>query len=179
MSLTVDLIGDSHLYWLKEADITTGIARRENTRWHTKRGGRYDFLLNALDVIEWEVEADITVIMLGGNDLDQPDLDIRALANKYIIAFNRLETAGKVVLYMKAWPRPGARHGSVNYWTNVNFFEHLIDRYCWAWQWDKSLKFTDNFFAHDGVHCKKSRLKKVYRYLTSAVLAVLKQLERH
>lgn len=173
MAFSVNMIGDSHLYWLEP----TGIAAQGNIRWHTMRGGRFPFLMDRTEWLEWEPEADITVVMIGGNDLDQKDVDVRALANDYIQAFNRLREISKLVIYMKAWPRPGARYGSIAYWTNVNYFEHLIEEHCWMWQWDKTLRFTEQFYARDGVHCTDSRRKKVARFLTAAVLAGMKYLE--
>lgn len=173
--LNIHLIGDSHLHWLH----ATGVSVQANITWHTMRGGKLPFLLEAIELIEWERSVDVVVVMLGGNDLDQENLDVKALSNAYTFAFERLARSCQSLIYMAAWPRPGSRIG-LNYWTNVGIFEWLLARNSrvWMWKWDRSLTFTRQFYARDGIHCARIRYKKVSRYLTAAILAGVKQIKR-
>ena len=183
MEMSFDFIGDSHLARLVEAGVRFPVSGK--LRYWTRRGGRIDFLARAVnDILGYEGErasvADVTVIFIGGNDIDASNVNIRAVATQFVSACNRLVQAGSMVFVCEQWPRPGARYGLINYQTNLEFFEHLVetglDQGAWLWHWDKSLKFSDSFFGRDGVHCASYKCKKVARYFCAAAVAAARKL---
>lgn len=81
MSLTINLIGDSHLCPISSA----GIAVAATLRCQTMRAGRHTFLIDAVDVIEGKIKSDVVLIMIDGNDVDQPYLDVREPAETFVV----------------------------------------------------------------------------------------------
>ena len=179
--MIVDVIGDSHVARLKRE----WFALEADMCFWAKRGGGLRHLQDTVDAIEWAEDrvdiADVTVVFLGGNEMDSV-VDLKEKALAFAAEINRLSSVSRVVMIMRAWQRPGARIGAINYWTNVSYFEHLLSGMlfpsCWLWRWDRSLTFTHRFFARDGVHCRDGKLKAVVRYMTSAVLAGIRRLRR-
>ena len=180
--MRVDVIGDSHVARLRD----TPIAIDTEMYFWVQRGGRWTHLRDTLQRIAADSNRDrlrdVIVIFIGGNDLDTQEVNVSNLAALYGDLLNRAESISGAVMFMAAWPRPGSRY-SVEYWTNVEYFEHLlkgrIGQKCQLWRWDRTLTFTERFFSHDGIHCHVRRYKKVVRYLMSAILAAMKRVRRN
>lgn len=183
MSLKLVIIGSSHIRRLLDAAVPIPLHSME-IAWRCEGGARLPMLRGVVDDIEWQIleRPDVVVVFLGGNDLDSRDVDARRLASLYATEYNSLAAMGCEVVILRGWPRPGARIGPITYWTNVESFEDemadLLRDGCHLWTWDRSLTFTSQFFAFDGVHCRPTRYKKVMRYLVSAVLFAVRRLNR-
>jgi len=137
MSVKVAIIGDSHLAAI--AGSTFPIVGDLDLKF--KRGGKLDFLETCVDDMEWSMFAppDVVVIFLGGNDVDSLYCDVPAIANRILGLIDRLEAMARKVYIMRQWPRPGARHGDISYWTNVQYLEKLLNDSgrVRPWAWDK------------------------------------------
>ena len=106
---------------------------------YVQGGAGLSFLEDVSYEVEWR-EYDVIVIFMGGNDLDNADLDCRSMARDYCSVLRRIVSSGKLVVFMRGWPRPGAREGAVNYWTNVGQFEYHLQKMLpnmWYWSWDR------------------------------------------
>ena len=155
LQMRVDIIGDSHLSRLREMHFPI----EANVYFWSLRGGGIGHLRNSLMHISEDGSrqsvTDVIVIFLGGNDMDTPFADVAEMANRYLELLSFAERVASTVMVMKIWPRPGSRQGT-NYWTNVGYFEHLLEKSigerCCIWGWDRSMTFTI-FFAPDGIHC--------------------------
>jgi lysophospholipase L1-like esterase len=177
---TFDLIGDSHLHRLLEADVRLPIAGSV-TCW-TKRGGGLLFLEQTVHSILQRGVADVTLVFLGGNDIDSHSLDLDSLTDRFVTALQALEDAGSLVVMMDQWPRPGARVGSYWYEQSEKYFKQIMEEklagraWIWLWEWDRSVRFNETFFHFDGVHCATYMHKKVARYLCAAAIAAARRL---
>jgi hypothetical protein len=181
---TVDVVGDSHLWRLIESGERLPF-EVEMASW-LRRGGGVMYLEAVVDDLEWDTKvrsppvSDLTVVFLGGNDLDRPDVDVPALARRYSYLYERLARLGTDVVVLEQWPRPGARIGGVSFRTNALWFDHLLKAYArgsyTVYHWDRQLRPNEVFFMNDGVHCRPSRYRKVMRYFASAVFAGLRSL---
>lgn len=179
--MRIDIIGDSHFDNLKNYKFPLDV---ELVSW-TKRGGGVAYLEQTLEDIKQDrarnINTDIIIVFIGGNDLDQPFVPVKKLATRFSLMINKIARVAGGVAILKPWPRPGARQG-LNYWTNVELFNHFLPDMLvmnsWMWSWDKSMKFSTSFFARDRVHCRPEQFKKVIRYTTSAILAAIKFLRR-
>lgn len=171
------IIGDSHMARLRNSGKPLPI--RGNITWRVRSGAKIEFLRDVVeDVITRNQDYDLVIVSMGGNDLDSPFVIVNDLIQKFVNELIRLLTKTPLVLFMEQWPRPGARFGPENYWTNVERFQHEIR--CSSpvgirlWSWDNSLRYPLSFYSRDLVHCHPRRYKKVARYLTSAILCGLK-----
>ena len=177
MERKLNIIGDSHIARVESSNERWPF--RGKTTFFSRRGGGITHLQRSVDVIMDRSPSDITLMFIGGNDLDRHFTnfltDIAQLAQTFAYEMTRLTSTGSIVIYMEQWPRPGARSGAVDFWTAMNYFEYCLEKTlptnAWIWHWDKQLRLNDYFFSHDGVHCKRERLKKVSRYLGSAAIA--------
>jgi hypothetical protein len=187
MEFTFDIIGDSHLARLEAAGARLPIDGSVDL-W-TRKGGGIEYLEYMVEEIDWDMfgrfpklASDITIIFLGGNDLDVDTCVPHRLADRFGRAIRKLVELDSIVFVMAQWPRPGARIGALNYWTNVGIFEGLLAKQlpegCQVWDWDDQLRTNAYFFSRDGVHCVAQRHKKVGRYLASAAVAAARQLRR-
>jgi branched-subunit amino acid aminotransferase/4-amino-4-deoxychorismate lyase len=175
MDCTVDVIGDSHLARLFRSG-TRLPCKVDEALW-CRGGAGVRYLESIVDDIEWEevkrepLVSDLVVVFIGGNDLDKPNVDVRALASTYANLYDRLKKLGSEVVVLTQWSRPGARIGGVNFQTNALYFDHLLTeqaRDFTVWAWDTRLRAHSEFFV-DGVHCHQSVYKRVMRYFSAAI----------
>jgi hypothetical protein len=187
MEMTFDIIGDSHLARLEAA--RTYIPIEGKVELWARRGGGIAHLEKVIDDIEWDmlgryprVGSDITIVFLGGNDIDKPFFNPKRLANRYARAVEQLVRMDSMVIIMAQWPRPGARVGGVHFRTDTLLFEkYLCDQLpasAWLWEWDSQMRFNDYFFQRDGVHCVPLRMVKLSRYLSAAAIAAARLFRR-
>ena len=178
--LDILIVDSSHLARLEASEISLAI--RQRLHFHCVGGARLGFLRSVMDDVEREriPRPSIALFFLGGNDIDNYRSEPESLAREYAAIYNRLSIIGTIVMIMRQWPRPGARIGAERYWQKVQVFEHhlenLIDRNCWIWAWDRTLRFNGSFFKQDGVHCRETKYKKVARYIRSPLLFAIKRL---
>ena len=174
-----DVIGDSHLHRLLQAE--TRFPMEGSVTYWTKRGGGAAFLEETVHSILQRGAAEVSVVFLGGNDIDSW-CGMDALVNRFVVALEALVKAGSLVILMDQWPRPGARIGGYQYSQRAATFkgrlEHQLasNHWVWMWDWDKGVSFTTEFFYWDGVHCAACRYKKVARYLGAAAIAAARAL---
>lgn len=178
MQLTFDFIGDSHLARLVESGVRFPCQGR--CRFFSRKGAKINFLEDTTRNIIRRGVADVTVIFIGGNDIDNKYADVRDLAERYAAAANSLQRKGSLVMIMDQWKRPGARAGECTYTTNLEYFNYifpkLINFEVWQWEWGKRIVFNKNFFYKDGVHCTRFQYRKVARYLGAAAIAAARRL---
>lgn len=174
MQRTFDFIGDSHLARL----INDGVRFpcRGMCKFFARRGGKINYLEHVVgEIINYRGVADVTVIFIGGNDIDNEYADITSLASRYAKVVNLLQQLGSKVMVMDQWRRPGARAGELTYTINLEYFNYLfsqlINAGVWQWKWGKRIVFNEKFFHLDGVHCRQGQYRKVARYLGAAAIA--------
>ena len=179
---SVIFIGDSHLRRLPAAG--TRIPLFGDVQFWCKGGVGLNYLKKSVELVrnksvERRVPCpEVVVVFIGGNDLDRWDCSPVRLAVQYAHELEELGKCGCKVVYLRQWPRPGARIGGINFQTNLNLFEHALagalSTGVWVWDWDRSLHFTGSFFSRDGVHCQPFKYKKVGRYLAAASIAAVR-----
>ena len=152
----MDVVGDSHLARLFKSGERLPF-EVDLAQW-CRGGASLSYLESIIDRMEWEElqrspqVSDLTVVFLGGNDLDRPNLVVCDLVSSYATQLRRLSQMGTEVVVLTQFPRPGARIGGVNFWTNAVYFDHLLTlqskgdfRTC---SWDPKLRphgeFDDN-----------------------------------
>lgn len=183
MALTFDIIGDSHLARIQRAHFVYPLMG--TVQQFVRGGSGIRYLETVVDDIESSrinrpyKAADVTIIFIGGNDLDRKQFVGVTLAKRYAAVLGRLVNMGSMVMFMGQWRRPSAYVGEINFNTNMLYFEHLLECYipkgCWLWEWDRQLRVNEYFYV-DGCHCEKSRYKKVVRYLAAAGVAAARYL---
>lgn len=185
---TVDVIGDSHLrrMILSGERFPLEVALGQFAR----SGAGIRYLREVVEKREQDLlfrlpmQAELTVVFIGGNDLDTKFLDVPALAREYANLFNRLRLLSSEVVVLHQFPRPEARNaGGLEFWTNAVWFDHLLStgpgRNFTMWKWGRRLRCHEEFYAPDGVHVRSSLQKRMLRHFCSAIFAGLRTLHRH
>ena len=181
-STTVDVVGDSHLARLFQSGVRLPV--EVNLAQWCRGGAGLAYLEGIVEKMEWEElprtpqVSDVTIIFIGGNDLDRWDCNIQQLVTRYVSLCDRLARLGSRVVMLTQWPRPSARIGGVNFRVNQLYFNHLLQdqaHHFVVWSWDRRLRTGgEGFFGRDGVHCSPAMFKRVMRYFTAAVFAGLR-----
>ena len=184
MQLKVKVIGDSQLRYITEGDLRY----RGEISISYRSGSGIGFAERVLAEISrnrhTESPPDIIVLFTGGNDLDAHYAEICRLVARFVMFIQQAQSMNIQVMVMTQWPRPGARYGAINYTTNKEYFESKLFRNLpengWLWKWDRSLPvYSTDFLKRDGIHCRPKYLKKVARYLLSAILAAVRKRNRN
>ena len=103
--LSYDFIGDSHVARLLDSSVNFPMRGGLLHFWQ-RRGGGLDFVRKVVDDIEWDllvrdpVVADVTVLFIGGNDLDKADCHPIFLARAYAELVRSLDRWGSKVVVM-------------------------------------------------------------------------------
>ena len=120
------MVGDSHMVRLQQGEDTLPV--QQQVEYECARGAGIGLLQKLVDDLEWEERPapHVILIFLAGNDLDARDISPADVAEKYEIEARRLARLSIKVIFMSQWPRPGARVGGVNFWTNVLYYQHLL-----------------------------------------------------
>ena len=166
------VIGDSHVRRLAEfRDVLDSKVWNATIDFLHQGGARLDF---AIDNAHRAANYDITVVMLGGNDIGRGS-SAAAVAEKTQVAVDALVQQGsKSVIVMSIWPRNDQSFNRkaaavsqildarYHYERNVNF-----------WVWDRRQPMA----TYDGVHLLQRGYRRAARYLVAPIVWTIRHHE--
>ena len=161
------LIGDSHVRRLQLVGVMDFFRRRGWVLTCIARGGANVHFLN-----QSIPRADMAVIMIGSNDIDNGSSAHDLMCKIYHNAMKYIELGlVKHVIVMGLWPRNSYVFN--RYATYFNALGHALrgDRHVTFWQWSRKLTIR---LSYDGVHGLPVVYMRAIRYVLAPVLWVSK-----
>ena len=138
---------------------------------------------NRLDATLRAFPADVIVLQIGGNDIDQEEFDIllyKASVRHLIFRLQELYTVNKVVI-CEIFPRFKLRKVKLDVYhekkekINLDFYpEFFHDPQIHFWRHGSGLMSNRDLFQRDGVHLNVNGTCKFFRSLRGAVMSLSK-----
>lgn len=179
---TVNIVGDSHLFRLFDAGYSLDLD--VNLCLWLQSGATLSHLRYMVDTVtanpvpRHPPVSDVTIIFLGGNDVDNRYANVPAIVQSYVNLFDTLAAFGSQVWVMQQWPiRNSRRIGHEQFSRNITTFnDHLMAQAnsFTVWHWGDRLRFNEFFLARDGIHASVVHYPRIMRSLRTATLAALR-----